>query len=173
VIFLLGIVLWVFTKSKTPLAFILAQVLVLLPVLGVIAAPFMRFSIVSEQHLYLALPFALCFQLWLIDHFLPLRARIPLLASLGLLLLILTTNYNQTFKNDERFFLRVLRHYPLDRLAVLSLANHYRNHDQNRRALKTIKEGLQHNESFPYLDQDPMHPYLMRTKQYLELKQFE
>jgi hypothetical protein len=77
--FIFIVILCILNSGNLAALYIFTGYLLILPFLGLVSAPFMNLTWVSEQHLYLALPFFLCFWLALLSkwklrfaHFLPL-----------------------------------------------------------------------------------------------------
>ncbi len=163
----LGAMFW---RKFTPIIFLMSQLIILTPFLGFIAAPFMTFSIVSEQHLYLALPFAILAQLILIQKIFK-RHSSKVFFVFFILLSGLTASYSPTFKNEENFYQRVLEVYPYDRLSALNLANHYFKSGRIRQAVFVLNKALQQAEDMPYLKEDVMHPYILKSYEQMSLLQ--
>ncbi|MCE3011998.1 MAG: tetratricopeptide repeat protein [Proteobacteria bacterium] len=157
-----------FWKRYWPALMLMAQLIVLAPFLGLIAAPYMTFSIVSEQHLYLALPFAILMQLMLLEKIFKSHVKIAYFLFF-IALSAVTANYTPTFKNEEQFYRRVLSVYPHDRLSVLNLANHYYKSGRIKQALFVLNKAIQQSEEHPYLKEDIMHPYIMKSFEQMSL----
>ena len=155
-------------KKFWPAILLVAQIVVLAPFLGFIAAPYMTFSIVSEQHLYLALPFAILLQLMLIEALFKTHAKKAYVA-LFLGLSAMTASYTPTFRNEENFYQRVLSVYPYDRLSALNLANHYFKSGRVKQAVFVLNKALQQAEENPYLKDDIMHPYIQKSHEQMSL----
>jgi hypothetical protein len=160
-----GLLFW---KKYWPALMLMAQLIVLAPFLGLIAAPYMTFSIVSEQHLYLALPFAILMQLMLLEKIFKRHVKIACFLFF-IALSAVTANYTPTFKNEEQFYRRVLSVYPHDRLSALNLANHYYKSGRIKQALFVLNKAIQQSEEHPYLKEDIMHPYIMKSFEQMSL----
>ncbi len=149
-------------KKFWPIILLLSQLIILSPFLGLVIAPFMTFSIVSEQHLYIALPFAILAQLMLLEALFKNHAKKAYVVFF-VVLSSLAANYTPTFKNEETFYRRVLALYPLDRLSALNLANHYFKSGRINQAVFILNKAIQEAEENPYLKEDIMHPYIIKT----------
>lgn len=89
-------------KTAVPLYFFSAH-LMLLPFLGIFPAPYMNLTWVSDQHLYLALPFFICFWLTLLGRWkMKFAPLLPLfIIPIYIYKVLITTPY---YKNDIEFY---------------------------------------------------------------------
>jgi hypothetical protein len=168
-IIFISIGLYVFKKTKIPLILTATQVLLLTPMLGLVTAPFMVFSVVSEQHMYLVVPIALFQQIWLLS-FIPKKFWTPILTAAITVFSWATWDYAKSFKNDQTFFSKVLDVYPENRLAALSIANYFVQKELDRFAFKVILKAHEQAEKNPKLKLDPLHDYLNKSMENLRQK---
>lgn len=152
----------IFFKHYWALICLASQIFLLLPFLGIVIAPYMKFSIVSEQHLYIALPFAILAQILLIQYVFKGYQKVSQ-CFFVILLSVLTAGYTPTFKNEETFYRRVLSVYPYDRLSALNLANFYFKRGSIRQANYVLRKALSQAEEHAYLKEDIMHEYMVKT----------
>lgn len=132
------------------------------PFLGIILFPAMSYSMVSEQHLYLALPFLLVVQLWLWDK-IPWRwAPLALALWIGSLAFV-TLDYTPAFHDEDAFFGRVLEQRPNDLFMRLNLAASYQNRGDYRRAKIILQKTLDLAETHPEWREDHAWSEILRS----------
>ncbi len=140
-IFLLGFLLLACRRERTAGWLLLGQVAMLTPFIGLVIPPYMSFTAVSEQHLYLSLPLGLALQFHLASR-LPAKLRAGIFSAALLACMLLGGNYAPAFKDDEAFFGRVLERRQDDPFALLNLAGHYQRIGMYRLARATAERGL-------------------------------
>jgi hypothetical protein len=128
-----------FARKSTYLVYVGAGFVMLLPFLGLVLAPYMSFTWVSDQHLYLALPFFLVF--WV-----SLFARRPRWTNaIGLALLaVFAFKVRQTaefFSDEDRFYRESLRADPGNVIAAFNYANTLAHADRTDEAFE-IADGI-------------------------------
>lgn len=152
-------------RTWLPLKLILIQAAILVPYLGFIAVPYMSYTSVSEQHFYLVLPFTLALQLWVLD-LLPRKAYVWSLVIMCVGFLAITTEYNQSFKNEQVFYERILKQRPYNTLATINLAGYYAQMGSSHQALAVINHYLRAaHESRPELQHDPLFPAVLAAQE--------
>lgn len=164
-ILILCLILCWWYRSLTPLLLLLSQLAALTPFIGIVVAPYMSYTSVSEQHFYLVLPIALSLQFWLIMKlYQPLRRA--LIGGLILGCFFLTQTYVQAFKNELVFYNFILKYRPEDRLAIINLAGYFAQNGQPTIAFKITRKAMQDAEENPTLKNDPLHHVLEYAHNY-------
>lgn len=151
-----------YKKQKAIVFLLMAQVLLLLPFLGFIFAPYMTYTAVSEQHLYLVLPFALVLQLYAWEK-LPSAARLPALGGVLVVLCLLTLDYAASYKSEETLFERVLLERPSDIFAHVNLAAFYQRMGHTTRAKLVLARAMKYVDANPALREEPAYASLVRA----------
>lgn len=132
----LGVLLAVvfFIRKTTNLIYIVSAYVLLLPFLGIVLAPYMVFTWVSDHHLYLAMPLFLAFWVSLISR-LPERIQPVILASLLALFGFKTYRTSWFYHDEDRFYTESLRSDPGNVIAAFNYANTYAYSDQVDKAM--------------------------------------
>lgn len=161
---LLGLALWRRQRSVGVLA--LSYAIALAPFLGFVIAPYMSYTAISEQHLYLVLPIALVLFLMLSDR-LERETRQTVLAAGLVALTCLTTNYVSSYTSEEALFQRVIAERPMDLFAHVNLAGFYRRIGHYKRAEIVLRNAAQIVETNPELRREPAYQiFLTSWEQY-------
>lgn len=156
--------LWgLFRRRFDTLLFVWAQVLALVPFLGLVVAPYMSYTSISEQHLYFVLPFALMLQLQLLER-VPTALCYRVLAGLVVVLSVVSFEYNYAYRSEEALFQRVLRERPQDLFAQLNLAGTWARSGQTRRARLYLEKRIEEAQADPVLQHSPILPLLNQAR---------
>lgn len=164
---LLGFYLW--KKMHAEVFILLAQVISLVPFLGFVFAPYMTYTAISEQHLYMMLPFSLLLQLLWWDK-LPRLWKGPILSFVIIGLMFLSYNYTPSYKSEETLFRRVMVENPNDVFAHVNLAAYYQRIGHKSRALIVLRSALEKAEKNPLIKKDPSFPNVERALKLYELE---
>lgn|SRR6185312_6403774 len=152
-----------------------AGLILLTPVLGFVYAPFMSVTWVSDQHLYLALPFLLNFWLILFDRvsakFQSTQFSNKFLKAAFLILLgffIFKTAQTTFFFADEDHFYRAsLKAAPDSILVAYNYATTLAYHDRTKEALQIVNDIHQKAEQQPELKSDIHYQEIENLRQQL------
>lgn len=166
-IILLGFFSW--KKKQTEIFLLLAQFFSVIPFLGFVFAPYMTYTAVSEQHLYMMLPFSLSLQLLWWDK-LPRLWKRPVLTFVILGLMLITLDYAPSYKSEETLFRRVLEENPRDMFAHVNLAGYYKRIGHNGRALMILRLAVQKAQKDPLLKRDPSYSTVEHALKLYELE---
>jgi hypothetical protein len=148
--------------------------LLLLPFLGFVIAPYMNLTWVSEQHLYIALPFFLCFWLLILSQFKLRFAHFIPYIFIGLYS-VQTYRAASYYKNEIEFYSKSLLADPDNIPIVQNLAVSYLNINDPVNALATtsrivekakINEEVRESKYFPYLLQ--VHENILKEMRPIE-----
>lgn len=156
--FLAGLVI---LTARLQLFFLLAPGFIfLLPYLGIIPAPFMNVTWVSDQHLYMALPFFLGLFLCLVDRLRPLL-KMSLVLGLALLYSVKLFEASAYYKDNFTFYgtsiERNINNIPLVyNLTVLYLAN-----DRRPEAIELLEYVLTVSKTQGHIRENRYFPYLV------------
>jgi 4-amino-4-deoxy-L-arabinose transferase-like glycosyltransferase len=165
-VFALSLIVLVLFRTRGLLLFG-AGVVMLTPFLGVIQAPFMSVSWVSDQHLYLALPlFIACF----VEMFERSARRTPLKIATVLLViwsifLVYQTSIATRFYDDEVTFFKASLAAEPDNLAVANnLAISYIRMNKLGDAFDLLNGYVVRSETSPKIQRDPYYPTLLELR---------
>jgi len=130
-IFLLAVM--VVSKDPLMLATLTSGLLLLVPFLGFVYAPFMAITWVSDQHLYLALPFLLTAWIYFLNRTAPryLNATLIIVLALFTLKTAATSFY---FSDEDHFYQANLKADPGNVVMVFNYANTLAYHDRTNEA---------------------------------------
>lgn len=110
----------------------------MLPVLGLVKAPFMSITDVSDHHMFISLMFFIPLVVNLLSKF---KHSIKALIVVFLLYSLQTFQYSKTFKNSEAFYLNILKYTPGHMLAYLNLGHYYKMKKEYTKSYKVFKSG--------------------------------
>lgn len=134
--------------------------ILLLPYLGLIPAPYMNVTWVSDQHLYLALPFLLALFLCLFD-----RVKFVWKGILVVILIIffaVKTKEAASYYRDNTAFYRTSIDHNFNNIPlVYNLAIIYVSEGKKAEALELLDQILAISRSEPYLIENKYFPYLI------------
>lgn len=119
---------------------LLSGMLLLIPFLGFVYAPFMAITWVSDQHLYLALPFLLAAWIFILNR-VPTHFGTAILAVILFLFIGKTAATTPDFSNEDRFYRASLEADPGNVVMAFNYANTLAYHDRTDEAYK-IATGL-------------------------------
>lgn len=111
-----------FIRKSTTIVYVVAGFVLLIPFLGFLYAPYMVFTWVSDQHLYLALPFLLAFWISLIGR-LSGRPQQALLAGILAMFAFKTFKSANFYHDEDQFYTESLRVDPGNVIAAFNYAN--------------------------------------------------
>jgi hypothetical protein len=133
--------------------------LMMLPFLGIFPAPFMNLAWVSDQHLYLALPFFLCLWLTLLSKWkMKLSVAVPLLyLPMCCYLLLTSTPY---YQNEIDFYKASLEADALNVPMAYNLAVSYIQKGDLNQALNVANTTVNIAEIDPELHKNKYYPYI-------------
>ena len=138
---------------------LLAGYVMLSPFLGILSAPYMTLTWVSEQHMYLALPFMLCF--WV-----GIFAKWKFKFSHAIPILVVTFFSFQTFKaasyykNDIIFYSKSLQANPNNIPIAYNLAVAYLKRNENENALAVTSRVIEMGNTNSQIKQSKYFPYI-------------
>ncbi|MGE3759341.1 MAG: ArnT family glycosyltransferase [Pseudobdellovibrionaceae bacterium] len=111
-----------FIRKTTNIVYLIGGIVLLLPFLGLILAPYMAVTWVSDQHLYLALPLLLAFWISLLTK-LPQKVQHALLVSFLVLYSFKTFQTAHFYQNEDQFYSESLHTDPGSTTAAFNYAN--------------------------------------------------
>lgn len=136
--FLLFLIVYI-NWRKPILLFLASGYIMLVPFLGIISAPFMNITWVSDQHLYLSMPFFLIFWLMMIEK-IPQRWFQKTPYAVVFVFALLTFKTSAFYKNEVTFYEASLRSDPLNAPIAYNLAVAYLNEGQMQEAYDITEE---------------------------------
>ena len=139
---------------------LLVGLLMILPFLGFITAPFMNLTWVSEQHLYLALPFFLCFWLSLFSKW---KFQLAPLVPFVFVVFCFIQSFKSAgyYKNEITFYSQSLLADPFNIPVVQNLAVSYLNINQPHEALAVTSKIIGEAETNKEVRQSKYFHYLL------------
>ena len=141
--------------------YLIAGYLMITPFLGIVAAPFMNVTWVSEQHLYLALPFFLCFWMEVLNKW-----KFKYVQIIPVLFIVFFSI--QTFKaakyyeNEIIFYTKSLEADPYNLPIVFNLADSYFKANQPEVAITVTGRIIAMAQEKPELKESKYFPYIIR-----------
>ncbi|MFL5783355.1 MAG: hypothetical protein ACJ76H_02020 [Bacteriovoracaceae bacterium] len=150
--------------------FLAAAHIFLLPYFGWIPAPYMNVTWVSDQHLYIALPFFLGAFLTIMGH-LKFKWRPLLVALLALFFIIKTREAVPYYKNNTAFYGASIDHNFNNIPLVYNLAMIYISEGKRQEAIDLLELIFSVSKSEVYLRENKFFPYLLHL--HGQLKQNE
>jgi hypothetical protein len=152
--FLIGIfyLLW----KTPPFWYLVGFYVLLIPFLGIVPAPYMKVTWVSDQHLYLALPALLVFLFLLLEK---IKFRVRLIVpAVFLIFFMQKTNEATHYYTDEiAFYSASLKADPLNAVVVFNLASTYALKDQISVALQVVNTYHELTQNWPQAKKNPYH----------------
>jgi hypothetical protein len=129
--------------------------LMLIPFAGIIFAPFMKVTWISDQHLYLALPFFIACWLFLFNQA-PLYRSIKVFVAVALISFYVYKLYQSSsiYKNEISFFKASLEEDNLNLPIVYNLSVAYYLAGNKPKAIETIKNFLILSQYYPEIKKD-------------------
>lgn len=141
--------------------------LMLIPFLGIITAPFMNVTWVSDQHLYLALPFFLIYWLMILEKF-RCWAKPLLFILLGIFFFFKTFKATKFYQTNIAFYEASLEHNPSSVPMTYNLAMSYLKDQRVVDAKRTLKRIIGLAEEYPYLKEDKFYAQVIHLHYKLE-----
>lgn len=149
---------------KLPLRnYLLATLLMLSPFMGIIPATYMNITWVSDQHLYLALPFFLAFCVGALDK-LPPQVRSLICGFLVVTGMAFTTRASSLYKNEISFYERSLKADHTNLPLYYNLATAYLRADDPARAYRTLRLAQEFAEEDPTMANSKYLPYIQKLE---------
>lgn len=143
-------------------------VIILLPYLGLIKAPFMTMTWVSDQHLYLALPFLLATYLALIEKV----PRSDWICAVALAFFVFkTADSARSFASEDRFYQLSLTSDGGNVAVALNYINTLAHQDRTEQALRIASAVLRISERDSHVANNPDLPELIALRK--QLVEFE
>ncbi len=156
-LFILTMITW-----GTPfLPILLSAHAFLLPYLGIIPAPYMNVTWVSDQHLYLALPFFILLLLGLVQKIKSKWAALPL-CFLVLFFSYQTRIASGFYRNNFSFYEKCIDANVNNIPLVYNLAILYIADGKGREAEQLLEAVLSLSEDEPYMKQNRFYPFLVQ-----------
>ncbi len=154
-------------RARALYGLLIAQAALVVPFLGFVTAPYMLYTAVSEQHLYLTLPFAfasvgILYPMLAAKFKRPSAVHAPAVFT-GWMVLVLgwqTLNYTPAYVSEEAFFSHVLAVRPHDVYGRLGLVAHYQQEGRNREAAHVLRDSMKAAERNPRMKLEPYWPTL-------------
>jgi hypothetical protein len=140
--------------------------ILLLPFLGIIPAPYMLITWVSDQHLYLALPCLLAFWLRLIDK-LKWKHTYTLPTVVGLFFLYKTSISTPFYKDQFAFYEASLDYNPENVPIIYNLAFAYVMNNEWDKAKRLLQYIYERAQTDPSISNNQFYPQLLKL--YIEL----
>lgn len=148
----------------------ISSLILMIPFLGIIKAPFMKITSVSDQHLYLILPLLI----WIFIGVLSLainsitKSSPTKLSSAHHILLAFFISYlssstffnAKVFESEETFYQLSLDYNPRILSFYINLTSYYQENDNFEAAYKTIQSAIDICQQYPELKQDQMYHYI-------------
>lgn len=149
-----------FLVWKSPFLYaLLGGYLMILPFLGFTDAPYMTLTWVSEQHLYLVLPFFLCFWLGLLSK---VKSKYVVLIPILFLIFFSVQSFKAVsyYKDDISFYTSSLKADPYNLPIVHNLVNAYLRQNRLPEALNVTGTILEAAHGKPWISSNKYFPYI-------------
>lgn len=168
IIALLGIVAstFLFYKIKA-IWFFISGLVLLTPYMGIVLAPYMNITWVSDQHLYLALPLFLMLWVSLIDK-LPKKLPIVFLALIALFFSLKTYEATAYYTDEVTFYEASLAYDPYNVPVVYNLADSLAAQGQTEEAFMLVEDLILKAKEKPELQRSSYWPALLELKEDLD-----
>ena len=141
--------------------YLFAGYLMITPYLGIVAAPFMNVTWVSEQHLYLALPFFLCFWMEVLNKW---KFKYPQIVPVLFIVFFSIQTYRAAkyYENEIIFYTKSLEADPYNLPIVFNLAYSYLKANQPEVAITVTGRIIAMAQDKPELKESKYFPYIIR-----------
>ena len=157
-IIFLGIITFLLWKDAG-LIYLLAAHFLLLPFLGIIPAPFMNVTWVSDQHLYLVLPAFLAFWFRLAER-IPWKKNYLLFIFFTLVYSYKTYEATPQYKDQFSFYESSIAYNPYNVPITYNLAFAYIMHGDWNNAYSVVNNCIQMADLVPEMKQNQYYPYV-------------
>ncbi len=158
-LFFLACTLGVFWKSKI-IFYLIAGHILLFPFLGIIPAPFMNVTWVSDQHLYAVLPVFLCFWIFAFES-IKFRYNWFILLIISVLFSYKTYQSSFFYKNEIAFYKESIRSNPTNLAISYNLAFAYLRSGNISESLKVLENVYDLSQYMPELKDRRFYDDLM------------
>lgn len=168
IFFLLSLCLLFWKQDVFP--YLVAAHLLILPFVGLITAPFMSVTWVSDQHLYLVIPFFMLFWFKVLERT-PVRIARSIIAIFLCYFTYKTYQTTPYYQNEIVFYRKCLEHNPLNVAITVNLANAYWEANRHADGIRVLEDletfSLLHPEikKSPYWHHVPELKHQIREKQ--------
>jgi hypothetical protein len=158
-IFFLLCLIFIFIKDSA-LIYLLAAHIMLLPFIGIIPAPFMSITWVSDQHLYLVLPALLAFWMRVVD-----KINLKYIAALPICFIVFysikTFEATPFYKNQFTFYEKCLEYNPTNVPIAYNLAFARAINGDLIASQHILNETIDQSHSTPQMKKNIYYPYLI------------
>jgi hypothetical protein len=158
-IFFLLCLIFIFIKDSA-LIYLLAAHVMLLPFIGIIPAPFMSITWVSDQHLYLVLPGLIAFWMRVVD-----KINFKYIAALPICFIffysIKTFEATSFYKNQFTFYEKCLEYNPTNVPIAYNLAFARAINGDLIASQNILNETIDLSHSIPQMKKNIYYPYLI------------
>ncbi len=149
---------------KLPLRnYLLASLIMLTPFMGLIPATYMNITWVSDQHLYLALPFFLIFFLGLLEKMKYRKKEVlPFIALIGFM--IVSFRATGLYENEIVFYESSLKSDPTNLPLYYNLATTHQRAGDTKKAYRTLELVIELAEDEPLIAGSKYLPYIKQLR---------
>ncbi len=158
-IFFLLCLIFIFLKDSA-LIYLLAAHVMLLPFIGIIPAPFMSITWVSDQHLYLVLPGLIAFWMRVVD-----KINFKYIAALPICFIVFysikTFEATSFYKNQFTFYEKCLEYNPTNVPIAYNLAFARAINGDLIASQHILNETIDLSHSIPQMKKNIYYPYLI------------
>jgi hypothetical protein len=147
--------------------YLISAHIMILPFLGIIPAPYMNLTWVSDQHLYLALPLFVAFWLRLVEK---LKSKYSFILPSALLIVFAWKSFQSVphYRNQNAFFEASLAYNPYNIPVAYNLAVARVVNGDWKEGYEVLTKIVHFSESEPWIKENLYFPYAMTL--YLKLK---
>lgn len=178
-LFLVFIIVLLFLVQRVLGIAMIVSLILMLPFLGIIKAPYMNVTSVSDQHLYLILPLLVWIFVCLVEKIIFILTRLdsPKTKITGTIILCFFGSYffsstilnSQIYKSEETFYQTSLKHNPGNLFFYVNLTTYYQEQNNFEAAVETINSALNYCQEHPELKNTDVYS-LIGTK-WFEIEQ--
>ncbi|GEM_PF-5866313 len=168
--FIISFVMLLFLFEKNLGIAIVCALILMIPFLGIIHAPFMKVTSVSDQHLYLVLPILLWIMVFVSESLINIPARLSSeqKKSYSAIFFTFVFSYfsfttminNKTFESEENFYLTSLNSNPLTLAFYVNLSSLYVEMGNIPAAIQIIERGFDVCNENPELQKTDLYAHL-------------
>jgi hypothetical protein len=158
-LFLLGCLTFIFLKD-VGFIYLGAAHFLLLPFLGIIPAPFMNVTWVSDQHLYLALPAFLLFWMRVVEKVKWKHAYVLLIAII-FFFSFKTYKASSFYENQIVFYEKCIKYNPFNLPIAYNLAFAYVLNNELEKASNLLDQTIRLTEDYPILKKSIFFPHVL------------
>lgn len=179
ILFLICIIVLLFLVQRTLGVAMMVALILMTPFLGIIKAPYMIVTSVSDQHLYLILPILIWIFVCLGERIIFILTRLdsPKTKISGMIALCFFGSYffsstivnSKIYQNEENFYQTSLKYNPGNLFFYINLTTYYQEQNNFEAAVETINSALNYCQEHPELKNTEMYS-LIGTK-WFEIEQ--